>query len=128
MDKLHNVFHSDIQRVCYDCPVNCETTSYNFKTSFRKFPAKSLPSSVLENYENKTMAIEESFLSLKVYFDELKYTNITQLPKFDALDLIASIGGYMGLLLGISFLTLVEVLEAFMTVLSHFFCKNIIID
>ena len=60
--------------------------------------------------------------SLKVYFDELKYTNITKLPKIDAFDLIASIGGYMGLLLGISFLTLVEVLEGFITVFSHSFC------
>jgi hypothetical protein len=46
-----------------------------------------------------------------VYYEDLKYTLISQSPKTDTLSLISNIGGILGLLLGISFLSFIEILE-----------------
>ena len=44
-----------------------------------------------------------------VYFENLKYTSITQEPKMKEFDLVSSIGGIFGLFIGVSFVSLFEV-------------------
>jgi hypothetical protein len=50
-------------------------------------------------------------LDLYFYFSDLSYLEITQIPKINEYSLIASIGGSLGLFVGIRFLSLVEVVE-----------------
>ena len=46
-----------------------------------------------------------------VYYDDLKYTLITQQPKTLLVDLVPNIGGILGLFVGTSFLSFVEIIE-----------------
>jgi hypothetical protein len=46
-----------------------------------------------------------------VYFEDSAYTSISEIPKMSFLDLIANIGGNLGLFIGISFLSFAEFIE-----------------
>lgn len=55
--------------------------------------------------------LRESTLALNVYYQYLGYTHIDQMPKSTVADLLASLGGNLGLFMGVSMLTLVELVE-----------------
>ena len=97
-------FKESVVNKCKEyCPLECETISYsvnfNILSDFTTF--------------NET--------TLVVYFESLKYTSISQLPKAKELDLISSIGGIFGLFIGVSFVTLFEIAELFIEFLFIFF-------
>lgn len=52
-----------------------------------------------------------SLVKIFVYFDQIKYTRITEASAVTFVDLIANIGGELGLFIGISFLSFVELIE-----------------
>ena len=55
-------------------------------------------------FENETLnydTLKESVASIVIYYDDLSYTLISQDPKMEAVDLIAAIGGTLGLFLGV---------------------------
>jgi hypothetical protein len=54
---------------------------------------------------------KERLISLKVYFNDLSYTNFSEKEKVNIVDLIANIGGTLGLFLGVSVLSFVEVFD-----------------
>jgi len=58
-------------------------------------------------YENVT----RTFFAIRVYYDELKYTLIKQHPKIELFGLISNIGGTLGLFLGFSFISILEIIE-----------------
>ncbi len=60
-----------------------------------------------ETYEYLT----KTYFSLAVYYKDLKYTLITQQPRMDLFDLISSIAGILGLFIGFSFITCLEIFE-----------------
>jgi hypothetical protein len=62
-----------------------------------------------ETFKNFT----KTFFSINVYFSDLKYTLITQQPKYEIFDLISNVGGILGLFLGISFISFLEIFEVF---------------
>ena len=52
-----------------------------------------------------------SLVKIFVYFDQIKYTRVNEAPAVTFVDLIANIGGELGLFIGISLLSLVELIE-----------------
>lgn len=48
---------------------------------------------------------------LSIYFDEIKYTRMEESPQMELVDLVANIGGTLGLFIGVSFLSFAEALE-----------------
>ena len=65
----------------------------------------------LFNATSSDTKLEDDFASIKIYYDELKYTMIDQIPKMDVTSLISDIGGNLGLFLVLSICSLMEVLE-----------------
>jgi len=55
--------------------------------------------------------INKHFVGFRVFFKDLKYTLISQEPKTQTFNFISDIGGILGLFLGISFLSFVEIME-----------------
>ena len=93
LGECHNqtkILIKEFYKTCeYECPKECE--SYQFRVE------------VLSSSSNE--------LDLYFYFSDLSYLEITQIPKINEYSLIASIGGSLGLFVGIRFLSLVEVVE-----------------
>jgi hypothetical protein len=70
---------------------------------------------MLSKFEaNKTIDynfLKEHLLSVNIYFDALQSTRIEEFKQVEFFDLIANIGGTLGLFIGISLLSFVELVE-----------------
>jgi hypothetical protein len=103
------------------CPLECCSISYQLWPSFASYPTRGYAKkSLLKNtiitskFQNETLTydlLKQSVLSLNVYYDQLIYIKITKNIKTELIDLISNIGGLLGLFLGISFLSFVEIIE-----------------
>jgi len=85
-------FRSSIIEKCEQyCPLECDSVSYSTEVT-------SVPE-------------EDGYIHLRIYYENLQYTSITQIPKEEVFDLIASLGGSLGLFIGLSFMTVFEIGE-----------------
>ena len=55
-------------------------------------------------------------VSFNIYYDSLSYVQTTESPKMNLVSLLASIGGNLSLLLGVSLFSLFEVIELLMEI------------
>jgi hypothetical protein len=86
------------------CPLECDSFSYDILTnSYDQNPKNS------SNY------------TIGVYYEDLKYTLISQQPKIELFGLISNIGGTLGLFIGFSFITLLEIFELLAELMFIFF-------
>jgi hypothetical protein len=85
-------FKSSIIEKCEQyCPLECDSISYSNEVT-------SVPN-------------ENGGIDLRIYYENLQYTSITQIPKEEVSDLIADLGGSLGLFIGLSFMTVFEIGE-----------------
>ncbi|XP_046366847.2 acid-sensing ion channel 1A-like [Haliotis rufescens] len=106
------------------CPEPCQYTRFttqhsssplsrNYITEYTKAKGKT------EEYWRKNLVI------LEMYFSSLAYENMEKQLGYEILDLFCDIGGALGLLLGASLLTVLEVFDfMFISVFSGVFEKN----
>ncbi|CAF0780273.1 unnamed protein product, partial [Brachionus calyciflorus] len=60
--------------------------------------------------------LKRNVIFLYFYYIDFQYTKIEEVEKMNWLDFIAGIGGTLGLFIGISFLSLVEIVEVIIEV------------
>ena len=109
------------------CPLECYPINYQITSSFTNYPSYNYAlNSLMTNpiitskFQNETLTydlIKQSVLSLNVYYDHLAYTHISKEAKLELVDLVSGIGGLLGLFLGMSFLSFVELIEMFIETL-----------
>jgi hypothetical protein len=63
------------------------------------------------NGSTKYSDLKSRLISFNIYYDDLKYVNISHSAKLDAINLMSNIGGILGVCIGISFLSLFEIVE-----------------
>ena len=98
---------------CSHCLPNCLTTTYDYKLSSSHFPSHITESYTKERgwpLSNKTQ-FKDRYARLLVYFETLQYTEIEQLPAMTLVELLSNIGGQLGLYLGASLITLMEIVD-----------------
>ena len=103
------------------CPLECQFRYYGLKAFTNNYPTEVYAKALIEEtnltsrFKHKANLtfekIKNSILSLNIYYDELKYTQIDEIIKTQLFDLISNIGGNVGLFIGASFLSLLEFLE-----------------
>ncbi len=109
------------------CPLECKENNFIISTSFLSYPHLSRANSLLNNSIikahisniSKEFAVDtlrKYVLSVFIYYDDLEYIIIKKSPKIDWLDLISSIGGIMGIFLGTSFLSFIEINDLFVMI------------
>ena len=121
IDKLRNLLTNE-------CPNECETASYESSYSVSDFSVQQY----YDLYRNKFNLSEDEDLrkkfnngiKLNVYFPQLKYTEVSETPKVGVISLISNIGGTLGLFLGISLLSFVEIVEILIEILFILFRKK----
>jgi hypothetical protein len=110
-----------------ECPLECSQASFGVSlTSSVIMPeyyskivqgkAKSL------NITNETWSLEEvknNIIKFNIYYGTGSYSITTESPSLDMIGLLAYIGGTLGLFLGVSLLTTVEVIEIFLSFFSE---------
>ena len=121
IDKFMDEFNK--KDICTKyCPLECDSYTYDIIESVQPILGSGNLSSnfaypQFETFKNFT----KIFFSINVYFSNLKYTLITQQPKYEIFDLISSIGGILGLFLGISFISFLEIFEVFIEFIYVYF-------
>ena len=101
--------HYDIECYWNGWKVENESIEYGY---FQKFVA---------DFQAKNPGVTPYRTEWMVYYEELKYTYISQKPKIEFVGLISNIGGSLGLFVGISFVSFLELFELFSESLFIYF-------
>ena len=114
---------SDFYSDCInECPIECESSYFSLHPNFAKYPSYSYAEHLLLRddikakfpYSDPTMAqLSDSVLSLNIYYESAIYQRITETPQTTSITLISNLGGNLGLFLGVSLLSFVEIIEIF---------------
>ena len=124
---------ADFYSICLsECPIECETNYFNIHEHFAKYPSFSYAEHLLSRddvktkfpYSSPTMSqLSDSILSVNIYYDSPIYQRITETAETSSLTLISNIGGNLGLFIGISLLSFVEIIEIGLEVVFMIFKK-----
>jgi hypothetical protein len=116
------------------CPVECESVEYKISTTTSGPLSKTYLQylrnhpNIIAKYANISEVTDEqlaaSIVRLNVYYNDLGYTEISELPNSTLINLISSIGGTLGLFLGMSLLSGVELLDLIFQIICSFFFKS----
>ena len=97
------------------CPSECETTKFELSTQSFAYDEGELIEEQknfnASSYTNQYTNDSSNILTLQLYFAYLEYTQISQIIKTTVPDLVSIIGGTLGLFLGLSLLSFVEILD-----------------
>jgi len=117
-EKLENNF---LKETCSpDCPLECTRNLFKTSLSFNRLNGNKYISNIKNNsklsadFVKTTIdlaAVEKSIVSVKIFYDSLSYTKTTESPQMDVVSLVASVGGNLGLFLGVSVFSLCEIVE-----------------
>ncbi|KAF6033545.1 SCNN1G [Bugula neritina] len=120
MYEMKNNFDYEVNCTC---PLPCDEYQYHYTLSTAEWPSinfepfwtipREYESELLKKaIENQTRErIKGEFVSLEIYFDSLFYTKYYEKASMTLEDLIGSIGGHLGLWIGMSVISFVEVFE-----------------
>ena len=106
-----------------DCPPLCEHTSYNIESSYSQFPSLQLAEDLEDEFNTSAVELQNNLVSINVYYHSLKITRLTTEYTYVFSNLMADMGGLLGLFIGASMISLLEVV-----VLVIDFVKSFIIN
>ncbi|XP_069472977.1 acid-sensing ion channel 4-like [Ambystoma mexicanum] len=93
------------------CPTPCNMTRYGKEISMVRIPNKGSARYLAKKYQKNETYIRENFLVLDIFFEALNFETIEQKKAYDLASLLGDIGGQMGLFIGASILTILEILD-----------------
>jgi hypothetical protein len=114
VSQLFLSFQKNKEETCSEyCPMECNSFSYDVTHYSETLLSKGniggsqFLYADFKSYEN----VSRSYFEISVFYEELKYTLISQRPKTEIFDLISNVGGIFGLFLGMGLMSFVEFLE-----------------
>ena len=120
----------EIKKRCdTDCPLECDWLAYEVQLSSSEYPTRE----VFKLYKqtdgkNKTnltyVDYKDNFVYLNIFYPYMRYTEIVEMPKVTLADLFANIGGSMGIFLGFSVFSIIELCELVLRIVYHAMCER----
>jgi hypothetical protein len=118
------LIESDFQEECTSfCPLECETNKLDFAVSTSRFPNPQYANEILiyldvidksftiDNTTDIQYLLEKNTLAINVYYNDLEYTQVEEERANDIVDFFTSLGGNIGLFIGVSILSVFEIME-----------------
>ncbi|XP_024894744.1 acid-sensing ion channel 3 isoform X1 [Pteropus alecto] len=93
------------------CSNPCASTRYAKELSMVRMPSRSATRYLARKYNRSEAYILENVLVLDVFFEALNYETVEQKKAYEVPELLGDIGGQMGLFIGASLLTILEILD-----------------
>lgn len=123
-------FIQDIESNCgKECPLECDSMKYNLHESGSDYPSRLYSKSLINNPVIKSKFANQSDLNyetlkrtmvqIMVYYKDLGYQQYDEVEKTTLPDLAANIGGLLGLFLGMSFLSFVELFDILLQIFLY---------
>jgi hypothetical protein len=120
------VNEASILKQC-DCPLECDTHGYEYSVTASEYPTLDYAKTKINDnrflkslYPNFSSLLSDSKVYLEfsksvcganIFYDSLTQTTTSYDPKVTITDLVSSIGGTLGLFLGMSFLSFMAIAE-----------------
>ncbi|XP_015254446.1 PREDICTED: acid-sensing ion channel 1-like isoform X2 [Cyprinodon variegatus] len=92
------------------CQTPCNMTRYGKELSMVKIPSKASAKYLAKKFNKTEQYIGENILVLDIFFEALNYEKIEQ-KAYEIAGLLGDIGGQMGLFIGASVLTILEIFD-----------------
>ncbi|XP_065099391.1 acid-sensing ion channel 1B isoform X3 [Paramisgurnus dabryanus] len=105
------------------CETPCNTTRYGKELSFVKIPSKASAKYLAKKYNKTEQYIADNILVLDIFFEALNYETIEQKKAYELAGLLGDIGGQMGLFIGASILTILELFDYLYEVIKYKVCR-----
>ncbi|XP_078610802.1 epithelial sodium channel subunit gamma-like [Branchiostoma floridae x Branchiostoma japonicum] len=117
------------------CPASCSDKVYGKAIGLAEWPADSYLSHVLNKLMTKrgrrpgagilgnTDSFKRNLLKLNIYYEALNYEQISESPGYEEESLLGDLGGQLGLWVGMSLLSAMEVVEIFADLFAIIFKK-----
>ncbi|XP_062975938.1 acid-sensing ion channel 1 isoform X1 [Elgaria multicarinata webbii] len=106
------------------CEMPCNVTRYGKELSMVKIPSKASAKYLAKKYNRSEQYIGENILVLDIFFEALNYETIEQKKAYEVAGLLGDIGGQMGLFIGASILTVLELFDYAYEVIKFRLCRR----
>uniref|UniRef100_A0A6I8PE64 Acid-sensing ion channel 1 n=1 Tax=Ornithorhynchus anatinus TaxID=9258 RepID=A0A6I8PE64_ORNAN len=106
------------------CDMPCNMTRYGKELSMVKIPSKASAKYLAKKFNKSEQYIGENILVLDIFFEVLNYETIEQKKAYEIAGLLGDIGGQMGLFIGASILTVLELFDYAYEVIKHKLCRR----
>ncbi|XP_069509772.1 acid-sensing ion channel 1 isoform X1 [Ambystoma mexicanum] len=106
------------------CETPCKMTRYGKELSMVKIPSKASAKYLAKKFNKSEQYIAENVLVLDIFFEALNYETIEQKRAYGVAGLLGDIGGQMGLFIGASILTVLELFDYVYEVVKHKLCRR----
>ncbi|XP_056306552.1 acid-sensing ion channel 1C [Danio aesculapii] len=100
------------------CDTPCNMTRYGKELSMVKIPSKASAKYLAKKFNKTEQYITDNILVLDIFFEALNYEKIEQKKAYEVAGLLGDIGGQMGLFIGASVLTILEIFDYLYEVLK----------
>uniref|UniRef100_A0A3B4DJK1 Acid sensing ion channel subunit 1 n=1 Tax=Pygocentrus nattereri TaxID=42514 RepID=A0A3B4DJK1_PYGNA len=105
------------------CETPCNMTRYGKELSFVKIPSKASAKYLAKKFNKSEQYISDNILVLDIFFEALNYETIEQKKAYELAGLLGDIGGQMGLFIGASILTILELFDYLYEVIKYKLCR-----
>ncbi|XP_064161319.1 acid-sensing ion channel 1B isoform X1 [Anguilla rostrata] len=105
------------------CETPCNMTRYNKELSFVRIPSKASSKYLAKKFNKSEQYIADNILVLDIFFEALNYETIEQKKAYEIAGLLGDIGGQMGLFIGASILTILELFDYLYEVIKFKLCR-----
>uniref|UniRef100_A0A8C3NRC7 Acid-sensing ion channel 3 n=1 Tax=Cyanoderma ruficeps TaxID=181631 RepID=A0A8C3NRC7_9PASS len=93
------------------CRTPCAMVRYGKELSMVKIPSKASAKYLAKKFNKTEQYIADNVLVLDIFFEALNYEMIEQKKAYEVAGLLGDIGGQMGLFIGASLLTILEIFD-----------------
>jgi len=133
--EYKNFIEKGIGKYSKLCPLECNDIIFDMTMSSANFPTlnwykiqvynKNFLTKHLMNESTTFELLNKKMIGVKIFYQYLKYSSIIELKKITFTDLISSIGGMLGLFLGISIFNFIKFIDKAPKYLKAFLNKDL---
>ena len=122
-DRIYKIFQTKSSPYYNDCirqcPKKCQSLLFLVKNSYNQFPTNYYAEHLIRNssafaHSRRAVSLTDvrrSVLRLKIYYEHLDYQLIEEKASISINEVIANFGGFLGLFMGMSYLSFIEFIE-----------------
>ena len=131
-DFLESLFHNvnliSIASNCSKCKPNCKEVDYLYQLSSAYIAdGQFLQAAQFFEIQQRNLSyLKENYVFANIYFEKLRYSSFIQTKKYTFDTILSNIGGLLGITLGASVITILELLEYFVHLFLNFWKINFV--
>ncbi|XP_006213642.1 acid-sensing ion channel 5 [Vicugna pacos] len=113
--------HIEVKGLCTkgthnsSCPVPCEETEYPATVSYSMFPSHQALKHLSKKLNRSWDYVRENLVNIEINYGDLNYKITQQQKAVSVSELLADVGGQLGLFCGASVITIIEIIEYIFT-------------